>query len=967
MAAERATRLSKLLTSYIHGQRSPKSANDGKLFLEAISGSQDVASCVERLVGSKHAMESLKLALRFDITSQFFNSAFKDFVAFLMKPYVGQACGGDLLKQLLAVTVHPPTLWNALVLAHSNQELDPEGELSFAWLMLELLSWTEKPPINIDTAARNITEQQRFLAAGDRDLRALGYRIKHVLLTKTAGVKQDEFGPGGRHDNDHHDFRKIAIYPTDDELMSKQPAFYRPANAINQQLLEDRAGMHIDNQFRLLREDFLAELRIDVSGPSSNAKNRRPRLKLQGLSLAGSYCGTARFKTPFALALSVRRGLEQLSQRNTAERKTFLKDNPKFLKHQAFGCVLGRGRIVTFATLLRVDELLTEGEPAIVLRTPDRTALEKLLMALKVSDQLEFLMVDTPAFAYEPVLRCLQSTVELPFREELFAISSEEVEAAVRISPIAPADLIEAIETDEDLDMKTRLCLQKSVSLDSSQRQSLLSGLRQTVSLIQGPPGTGKSFIGALLAKALMQETAEKILVICYTNHALDQFLADLLDIGIPAGDMVRLGAKSTNRTEPLQLFKQAFRGSRPYSVINASKEEAEEHETSLRTLVTSLKTFSPSKHDIVEHLEFSEEDSAFFSAFQNPLEDSDMQIVGKKGKRVGEHYLYDRWRHGHDAGALSELIPNEHAWIWAMDRDSRHAKIRTWTQQLLQDKVNGIGSLVEAYDRSENTLREAWSQKDGDIIQTKRIIACTTTAAAKYTKQLRCAAPGIIIVEEAGEILESHILTALSPSTKQLVLIGDHKQLRPKVNNFALTVEKDEGYDLNRSLFERLILAGFPHTTLRQQHRMCPEISTHVRDLTYPDLVDARATLNRGPIRGLCGRVIFIDHRNPEVIAPAVADRRDMGKTVSKQNQWEVSMILKIVRYMAQQGYGTGDQAVLTPYLGQLSLLRLELSREHDPVLNDLDSFDLVRAGLMSSASAAQTKRPIKISTIGE
>jgi hypothetical protein len=57
----------------------------------------------------------------------------------------------------------------------------------------------------------------------------------------------------------------------------------------------------------------------------------------------------------------------------------------------------------------------------------------------------------------------------------------------------------------------------------------------------------------------------------------------------------------------------------------------------------------------------------------------------------------------------------------------------------------------------------------------------------------------------------------------------------------------------------------------------------------------------------------------------------------------------------------------VLTPYLGQLSLLRQLLSKENDPILNDLDSFDLVRAGLMTPASAAHSKRPIKLSTVGE
>lgn len=76
--------------------------------------------------------------------------------------------------------------------------------------------------------------------------------------------------------------------------------------------------------------------------------------------------------------------------------------------------------------------------------------------------------------------------------------------------------------------------------------------------------------------------------------------------------------------------------------------------------------------------------------------------------------------------------------------------------------------------------------------------------------------------------------------------------------------------------------------------------------------------------------------------------------------------MILKIVKYMAQQGYGTAKQVVLTPYLGQLSLLRQELAKENDPVLNDLDSFDLIKAGLMSAFNAASSKQPIRLSTIG-
>ncbi len=74
--------------------------------------------------------------------------------------------------------------------------------------------------------------------------------------------------------------------------------------------------------------------------------------------------------------------------------------------------------------------------------------------------------------------------------------------------------------------------------------------------------GTGKSFIGALIAKSIHDLTERTILVVCYTNHALDDILEGLMDIGIPESNMIRLGGKCTPRTEPLQLHKQP-RGSK--------------------------------------------------------------------------------------------------------------------------------------------------------------------------------------------------------------------------------------------------------------------------------------------------------------------------------------------------------------------------------------------------------------------
>ena len=45
---------------------------------------------------------------------------------------------------------------------------------------------------------------------------------------------------------------------------------------------------------------------------------------------------------------------------------------------------------------------------------------------------------------------------------------------------------------------------------------------------------------------------------------------------------------------------------------------------------------------------------------------------------------------------------------------------------------------------------------------------------------------PTVMLVEEAGQVLEAHILGALVPSIEHLIMIGDPLQLRPTINNFC-------------------------------------------------------------------------------------------------------------------------------------------------------------------------------------
>ena len=111
---------------------------------------------------------------------------------------------------------------------------------------------------------------------------------------------------------------------------------------------------------------------------------------------------------------------------------------------------------------------------------------------------------------------------------------------------------------------------------------------------------------------------------------------------------------------------------------------------------------------------------------------------------------------------------------------------------------------------------------EEDSMLQSARIIACTTSGAAKYFDKISRLNIPVMMVEEAGEILEAHVLTALSPTCQHLILIGDHKQLRPKVEYYPLQKESGQGYNFNVSLFERMIAAGIPHVTLQVCEAVC-------------------------------------------------------------------------------------------------------------------------------------------------
>ena len=48
-----------------------------------------------------------------------------------------------------------------------------------------------------------------------------------------------------------------------------------------------------------------------------------------------------------------------------------------------------------------------------------------------------------------------------------------------------------------------------------------------------------------------------------------------------------------------------------------------------------------------------------------------------------------------------------------------------------------------------------------------------TTTGVAMHQQLIAALAPSCVVIEEAAEVLEAHVLTSLSADTEHLILIG--------------------------------------------------------------------------------------------------------------------------------------------------------------------------------------------------
>jgi superfamily I DNA and/or RNA helicase len=169
------------------------------------------------------------------------------------------------------------------------------------------------------------------------------------------------------------------------------------------------------------------------------------------------------------------------------------------------------------------------------------------------------------------------------------------------------------------------------------------------------------------------------------------------------------------------------------------------------------------------------------------------------------------------------------------------------------------------------------------------------------------------------------------------VILIGDHQQLRPQVNEYFLA----KRHHLEVSMFERLINSGFPHVTLNTQRRMHPDISSLITPSIYKKLTNHPSVETHLPIKGIKERVFFIDHEYLEDSEQTNKDskKNDDSDQSGRSNTHEARMILSIAQYLLFNGYNPDQIVILSMYRKQLRVMK--------KIANEISSGGIIKSNV--------------------
>ena len=482
--SNRKGKLRSLFLKVLSGQTLVTSGN-AKQVLESVCDQESKTLCINKLAGSSKGFDAVLEAIGSSTSLDFLNGPITEFLQYIRAPEVATICSGTVLHDLLLKFVEITLTWNAFVEAFRKDELIGEAAVVFSWLLLSLVSLPKEKAV----AFRPITEDEviktRLLESPQQEVRLNGQRILHIVVNFNADHEESTTGPGGRHDNDHADIRKIEILPTSDELAAKDPYLPRAQDMSLRLKQPNGLAFHVDAQFRLLREDMLRDLREEIQIALNQKKGRRRGLTIENLSFSDVRCDE---RNPWSVQL---RGIGLLPHlpRDEQFRRQFIRENKSFLKNETVACLMADDEMATLGTLIRDEDLLAGNPPIFCLQFP-MVGVERTFRQLKSAKNIKLIQLNTAVFAYTPILKQLKEIKELSLEPDILrwspgsSLPGPEYKKSQDLT-----DLLRLLKDDPSYDVSRCLKLDIPVTLDRTQVECFLASMSQRLSVIQGPPG----------------------------------------------------------------------------------------------------------------------------------------------------------------------------------------------------------------------------------------------------------------------------------------------------------------------------------------------------------------------------------------------------------------------------------------------------------------------------------------------
>ncbi len=200
------------------------------------------------------------------------------------------------------------------------------------------------------------------------------------------------------------------------------------------------------------------------------------------------------------------------------------------------------------------------------------------------------------------------------------------------------------------------------------------------------------------------------------------------------------------------------------------------------------------------------------------------------------------------------------------------------------------------------------------DILDRCQVLCCTCIGSGHDLLDGRRFSR--VLIDEATQATEPASLVPIVRGSRQIVLIGDHKQLPPTVIS-----KRAEDGGLSRSLFERLIDMGIEPKLLTTQYRMHPSISEFPNTHFYQGLLEDGVSPDQRPApMGM----LWPDWESPMAFVPVDGDELLSPDGASKENPAEASWAVKILIGLVEGGeVDLSDIGIVTPYAGQVRAIR--------------------------------------------